>query len=107
MDLKVQKIWKEVLCTVLPEFFRARKYIELAYLFGSTAEETEGPMSDIDIGVYFSGKLTKGERMKKRLGLMGEISSLLRNDRVDLLVMNDATPIINFEVIKTQCAVIC
>lgn len=100
MDLKTQKIGKEPLCAVLPEFFREREYVELAYLFGSTAEGTEGPLSDIDIGVYLSGKLTKGERIKKRLELMGELSSLLKNDRIDLIVMNDAAPVVNFEVIR-------
>jgi predicted nucleotidyltransferase len=100
MGLQMNRIGKEVLCTVLPEFFKAREYVELAYLFGSTAEETEGPLSDIDIGVYLSGKLTKGERIEKRLELMGELSTLLKTDHVDLLVMNDAAPVINFEVIR-------
>lgn len=94
------KIRKEVLCTVLPEFFKARGYVELAYLFGSTAEGTEGPLSDIDIAVYLSGKLTKGERIEKRLELMGELATFLKTDHVDLLVMNDAAPVINFEIIK-------
>ncbi|MGB9132945.1 MAG: nucleotidyltransferase domain-containing protein [Methanosarcina sp.] len=52
------------------------------------------------ICVYLSGKLTKGERIEKRLELMGELSILLKNDHVDLLVMNDAAPFINFEVIR-------
>ena len=50
--------------------------------------------------MYLSGKLTKGERMEKRLELMGELLSLLQTDQVDLLVMNDAASVINFEVIK-------
>jgi len=100
MGLKMHKIGKEVLYTVLPEFFRERGYVELAYLFGSIAERTEGPLSDIDIAVYLSGKLTKGERIEKRLELMGELSDLLKTDRIDLLVMNDAASVINFEVIR-------
>ncbi|WP_440948017.1 type VII toxin-antitoxin system MntA family adenylyltransferase antitoxin [Methanosarcina sp. T3] len=100
MGLQTKKVKKELLCDVLPEFFKSREYVELAYLFGSTAEGTEGPLSDIDIAVYLSGKLTKGERIEKRLELMGELSSLLRTDNVDLLVMNDAAPVINFEVIR-------
>ncbi|HWQ47647.1 MAG TPA: nucleotidyltransferase domain-containing protein [Methanosarcina sp.] len=100
MGLKIHEIGKEVLRTLLPEFFDKKEYVELAYLFGSIAEETEGPLSDIDIGVYLSSKLTKGERIEKRLELMGELSTLLKNDHVDLLVMNDAAPVINFEVIR-------
>ena len=100
MGFKIQKVGKEVLCTVFPEYFKAQEYVELAYLFGSTAEGTEGPLSDIDIAVYLSGKLTKGERIDKRLELMGELATLLKTDHVDLVVMNDASPVINFEVIK-------
>jgi uncharacterized protein len=54
----------------------------------------------VTIGVYLSSKLTKGERIEKRLELIGELSTLLKNYRVDLLVMNDAAPVINFEVIR-------
>lgn len=97
MGLKIHEKRKEILCILLPEFFYKKEYVELAYLFGSTAEGTEGPLSDIDIGVYLSSKLTKGERIEKRLELMGELSTLLKNDHVDLLVMNDAAPVTNFE----------
>lgn len=100
MGLKIHEIGKEILCILLSEFFNKKEYVELAYLFGSTAEGTEGPLSDIDIGVYLSSKLTKGERIEKRLELIGELSTLLKNDHVDLLVMNDAAPVINFEVIR-------
>jgi predicted nucleotidyltransferase len=100
MSLKMHRMRKEFLCTVLPEFFKEQEYLELAYLFGSTAEGTEGPLSDIDIGVYLSSKLTKGERIEKRLELMGELSTFLKTDHIDLLVMNYAAPVINFEVIR-------
>lgn len=100
MGLQMKRVKKEVLYTMLPEFFKSWECVELAYLFGSTAEGTEGPLSDVDIAVYLSGKLTKRERIEKRLELMGELSSLLKTDNVDLLVMNDAAPVINFEVIR-------
>lgn len=100
MGLQMKRVKKEFLCTILTEFFKSRGYIELAYLFGSTAGGIEGPLSDIDIAVYLSGKLTKGERIEKRLELIGELSDLLKTDRIDLLVMNDAAPAINFEVIR-------
>ncbi|HPS89602.1 MAG TPA: nucleotidyltransferase domain-containing protein [Methanosarcina vacuolata] len=100
MGLKIREIGKEILCILLPEFFNKKEYVELAYLFDSIAEGTEGPLSDIDIGVYLSSKLTKGERIEKRLELIGELSTLIKNDHADLLVMNDASSVINFEVIR-------
>jgi uncharacterized protein len=38
MGLKIHEIGKEVLCTLLTEFFNEKGYVEIAYLFGSTAE---------------------------------------------------------------------
>jgi predicted nucleotidyltransferase len=94
------KLKKEAFASGLADFFKSKEYVELAYLFGSTAEGLEGTLSDIDIGVYLSGKLTKRERIEKRLELIGELSSFLDTDKIDLVVMNDAAPFINFEVIR-------
>jgi uncharacterized protein len=93
----MSKIEKEALCTVFPEFSNEQEYVELAYLFGSTTESIEGPLSDIDIGTYLSYKLTK-RKDRKHMELLGELSTLLNTDNLDLLVMNDASQVVNFEV---------
>ena len=97
---EVQKLEKETLISKLAEFFKSREYVELAYLFGSTAENKRGPLSDVDIGVYFSNRLTKNEKMEKRFELTSELAALLKTDKIDLVSMNDASPVINFEIIK-------
>jgi predicted nucleotidyltransferase len=97
---EIHKLEKETLISRLEEFFKSREYVELAYLFGSTAEDNRGPLSDIDIGVYLSSKLTKGERIDKRLELTAELASFLKTDSIDLVIINDASPVINFEIIK-------
>jgi predicted nucleotidyltransferase len=97
---EIHKLVKEKLISRLAEFFKSREYVELAYLFGSTAEDNRGPLSDIDIGVYLSSKLTKGEKIDRRLELTAELEGFLKTDRIDLVVMNDASPVINFEIIK-------
>jgi len=97
---EVHKLEKETLISRLEEFFTSREYVELAYLFGSTAEDNRGPLSDIDIGVYLSSKHTKGERIDKRLELTAELASFLKTDSIDLVIINDASPVINFEIIK-------
>jgi predicted nucleotidyltransferase len=102
---EVQKLVKEALISRLAEFFKSGEYVELAYLFGSTAEGKEGPLSDIDIGVYLSSKLTKGERIKKRLEFTAELADLLKTDKIDLIIMNDASPVISFEIIKPNIPV--
>jgi predicted nucleotidyltransferase len=97
---ELYKLERETLISRLAEFFGSQEYVELAYLFGSTAEDHRGPLSDIDIGVCLSNSLTKRERIQKRLELTAELASLLKTDRIDLVVMNDAFPVINFEIIK-------
>jgi len=97
---EIHKIEKETLISRLAEFFNTRECVELAYLFGSTAEGNTGPLSDIDIGVYLSNRLTKSERIEKRLELTAELASFLKTSSIDLVVMNDASPVINFEIIK-------
>ncbi|MDQ1274996.1 MAG: uncharacterized protein QG610_569 [Euryarchaeota archaeon] len=99
------KLEKETMISRLAEFFRSQEYVELAYLFGSTAEGHSGPLSDIDIGVYLSSRLTKRERIEKSLELTAKLATLLKTDRIDLVVMNDSSPVINFEVIKPNVPV--
>lgn len=102
---EVQKLEKEELVSRLAEFFKSIEHVELAYLFGSYSKGKQGPLSDIDIGVYLSSKLTEAERIDKRLSLTAELASLLKTDKIDLTIMNDASPVINFEIIKPNTPV--
>lgn len=102
---EIQKLEKGTLISRLAEFFKSREYVELAYLFGSTAEENRSPLSDIDIGIYLSSKPTKGERIEKRLELTAELAGFLKTESVDLVVMNDSSAVINFEIIKSNIPV--
>jgi hypothetical protein len=81
-------------------FFAAQKSVRLAYLFGSYAKGKVGPLSDVDVAVLLDRKLIKEERSKMQLELIAEISSLLKTDRVDLVVINDSPIDLNYEIIK-------
>ncbi|MGB9940068.1 type VII toxin-antitoxin system MntA family adenylyltransferase antitoxin [Methanosarcina sp.] len=100
MISETDKLDKEILISKLAEFFESQEDVELAYLFGSTAEDNRGPLSDIDVGVYLSVRLTKMERIDKRLELAVKLAGFLKSDSIDLIIMNDAPPVINFEIIK-------
>ena len=91
---------KEHLCAKLKEFFESEEGVELAYLFGSAANGKMGVLSDIDIGVYLSGEMQKSGRNQKRLELIGKLTTALSNNRIDLVIMNDTPPTLNFEIIK-------
>ncbi|MBS3055870.1 MAG: nucleotidyltransferase domain-containing protein [Candidatus Aenigmarchaeota archaeon] len=56
----------------LKGFLKKQKYIKLVYLFGSSARNEEGPLSDIDIAVFLDKKLSKLQRHQKHLFLIKE-----------------------------------
>ncbi|MDD3245566.1 MAG: nucleotidyltransferase domain-containing protein [Methanosarcina sp.] len=105
MGTEILELEGRELTTKLNEFFQKVDYVELAYLFGSHAKGKQGPLSDIDIGVYLSGNLSKKERFEKRLELIASLCTLLQTNKVDLVVMNDASPVLNFEIIEPNCLV--
>ncbi len=102
---EIQKLEKGTLISRLAEFFKSREYVELAYLFGSHSKGKQGPLSDIDIGVYLSSKPTKAERIERRLDSTAELAGLLKTESIDLIIMNDASPVISFEIIKPNIPV--
>lgn len=97
---------KEQLIPLLEKFFQSHDCVELAYLFGSAAKGKAGALSDIDIGVYLSAGMTKAQRDQKRLELIAKLTTILKNDRIDLLIINDTPPVLNFEIIKPNVLVL-
>ena len=85
----------------LRNFLKKQDFVSVAYIFGSVAEDRQGPLSDIDIAVLLNKKLNKRERSRKKLFLIGEISSILKTDNFDLVVMNDAPMLLKYNIIKT------
>ena len=68
-----------------------RKYgVILAYLFGSQARETAGPISDTDIAVLLPKKHSEKRRFEIRLALMRECAKILKSD-TDLVIFNDVS----------------
>jgi len=84
------------------DFLSKHERVKLAYLFGSVAEGKEGKLSDIDLAVFLDESLSKKERFDIQLKLMSEMSSILKTDKVDLIVMNDAPLSLNYEIIKAN-----
>lgn len=86
----------------LIEYLQSQKYVKLAYLFGSSAKGAREKLSDVDIGILLDDKLTKKEMFDVELKLMSEIGAILKTDKVDLVIMNDAPTTINYEIIKAN-----
>jgi predicted nucleotidyltransferase len=69
--------------------------IALAYLFGSQARGTVGPLSDYDVALLIDGAVTCDERYRRA----HEISQLLLGQTVDLLILNSAPVELRYNVI--------
>src|SRR5690349_7830447 len=66
----------------------------VAYLFGSWATGRARPSSDRDIAVLLEPQLSSAERGRWRLRLIGELSDFYRTNAIDLVVLNDAPPLL-------------
>jgi predicted nucleotidyltransferase len=62
--------------------------IKLVYLFGSQATGKAGPLSDHDFAFYLEEKNPK-KRFELRLKLYGILSSHLKTDNIDVVILND------------------
>lgn len=74
----------------LEAYLLSQGLVKLAYRFGSLVAGRAGPLSDVDPGVLLDEPLSKFERFKLHLKLLDDLTSILRTDRIDLVIMNDA-----------------
>ena len=81
----------------LERFFTGEPRVRFAYLFGSRARGTPGPLSDYDIAVG----LTDGtDAFDFRMRLLERLNRLLKTDRVDLVILDEAPPLLRHRVIR-------
>jgi len=83
--------------TKTKDFLMAEGKVKFAYLFGSMATDSAGPLSDLDLAVYLDGRLNC---FTTRLHLMEALAKKLASERFDLVVLNQAPVVLQFEVIK-------
>lgn len=88
----------------LGDLFR-RRGVVLAYLFGSHAAGEAGPTSDIDIAVL----LERGEKglYSSFRELMLEVRQALGTERFDLVLLDNAPPALQFEIISRGKLIYC
>jgi len=88
---------EEALANILP-LFKADSRILIAYLFGSRVNKEDMKNSDIDLAIYTTGQF----QWKDYYLIYSEITKTLHSDRVDLVWLNHAEPILSFEILKTS-----
>jgi uncharacterized protein len=74
--------------------------VAFAYLFGSQATGEVGPLSDIDIALYFGETVAPEAHFDVRLKVLGELTDLFKTDDIDLIVLNEAPPLLTHRILK-------
>ena len=77
-----------------------RREVQAAYIFGSVAAGRARPDSDVDIAVLVSERSQPADRLKYRLGLMTDLGSSLKRPDVDVVVLNEAPPLLAHRVLS-------
>lgn len=71
-----------------------RDEVAAAYVFGSQARGQTGPLSDVDLAVWAAPGLSPQQRFELRLRLANAAERALGEGEVDLVVLDDATPLL-------------
>jgi hypothetical protein len=90
----------------LAPIFEGRK-VAFAYLFGSQAKGEAGPLSDIDVAIYFDEAVAPEQRFDRRLEVLGELTDWFRTDDIDLVVLNEAPPLLAHRILKEGLLLFC
>jgi len=85
----------EILKMVIP-IFKSDERIRTVYIFGSRVSISQTALSDIDIAFYTAREFS----WKDYFLLYSELTRVLHSDRIDLIWLNRAEPVLCFEVIK-------
>ncbi len=71
--------------------------IIFAYIFGSYAKDNIRKDSDIDIAIYLKDSIDTYEYLDMKM----KLSEALRRE-VDLIILNDVTPLLKYEIYKNN-----
>ena len=80
-----------------------------AWLFGSHAESRAHLESDVDVGVLLDRRMvpSASQRFDVRVWLTSDLIHALGNNDVDLVVVNDAPPLLARRIIRTGMELFC
>jgi hypothetical protein len=82
------------------EALRGRDPVLEAYLFGSCARGAPQPHSDVDVAVYLDERCSRGTGYGIRADLTAELMRALQTNRVDVVILNDAPPVLYHRVLR-------
>jgi hypothetical protein len=77
-----------------------RPEVMAAFLFGSQARGTAGPLSDVDVAILHDPGLASRERLDLRLALAASAEAALGTSEVDIVLLNGAPPLLRHRAIR-------
>ena len=77
-----------------------RRQIQAAYIFGSVATGRTHADSDVDVAVLIDRHVRPAQRLKYRLGLMADLGSALQRSDVEVVILNEASPLLAHRVLS-------
>ena len=91
----------------LAQYFAALDGVVLAYLFGSHARGQAWAHSDVDVAVLLQGHPDDARCMDMRLEVIGGLMERLHTDEVDVLILNQGFPALNYAVLRDGALIFC
>lgn len=88
----------------IKQFFQNKPVIAV-YLYGSAVEGKLKTLSDIDIGVLLTDDVLRQEYLDKRLKYISELTKFLGPKKADVVILNEAPPLLAHQIITTGQAV--
>ena len=82
----------------LREVFAAHPAVRAAYVFGSVAAGRERDRSDLDLGIVVDSD--RWEPTDHKVSLITACMEAAGRDRIDLVVLNDASLVVQFEAVR-------
>ena len=91
---------KEEIINRIKNYLYSRDEASVGYIFGSYSTERVRPKSDIDIAVLLSDTVDSKDYGHIKLSIINDLIELLSLDRIDVVVLNVAFPLLSHEIIK-------
>jgi len=91
----------------LKEIFKSQEGLIAAYLFGSYAKGTPGPLSDIDIAYFLSENSYKEKGEEIDTNLYSSLSAYLHTDEISFICLNEAHLSVKYAVISKGKVLFC
>ena len=97
----------DLIISKLKDILSKKDEIMFAYLFGSLSKGKETELSDVDVAIYINqNKLPPSSIFGYKADMISELEKNLDYD-IDLVILNDASLLLSFNIIKNGELIFC